>query len=64
MFAMISLLFLLPLLPLNPVACAPSAPPHVLALGTAYLDMDAPMAGVDSVALIAHFVAFHSQKIL
>lgn len=37
-------MLLLPLLLLlNPAACAP-LPPHLLALGTAYLDMDAPMA--------------------
>jgi hypothetical protein len=38
----ISLLF--GFLLLQPAALAP-APPHLLALGTAYLDMDAPMAG-------------------
>ncbi len=35
---------LLLVLLLQPAALA-SAPPHILALGTAYLDMDAPMAG-------------------
>ncbi len=45
---MTSLMLLLPLLLLlNPAACAP-LPPHLLALGTAYLDMDAPMAGAHS----------------
>ena len=52
---MASSLVLLPLIFFLLTPSTIASPPHILALGTAYLDMDAPMAGAEP---LRRFVIF------